>query len=322
MVFYDVLTNENIVQEIDDICDSDSSAYPFERKAARLNAALDSYFQLAWSVNRSRPVDDTNQSAISLEEQNVVSGTNSFKMGDFTNKMVGIIELTILDEDGVPTKLIPENFSNLTDNFEELYGSYGTSLTTGTPEYYTIVGDFIYVRPTPDYSKTSGLQIYGNRVSSKFTYTRCTITNASPGVLTTSSVHGLVANDTIILRTTGTLPTGLSVDTLYYVKEALTTKTLTLTATQGGTVINTSSAGSGEHAFLESSKVPGIPPIYDHYMYLARKASLPYLSDRGKNNIKDIVALLGQDEARIIEYFANKDTDTDNKITFKQRAYK
>jgi hypothetical protein len=73
------------------------------------------------------------------------------------------------------------------------------------------------------------------------------ISNASPGVLTLAG-HGYVANDPIALSTSGALPTGLTVGTTYYVKTVLTADTFTVSATAGGTVINTSSAGSGTHS--------------------------------------------------------------------------
>jgi len=77
-----------------------------------------------------------------------------------------------------------------------------------------------------------------------------TISNASPAVITvaTVSAHGLSANDEVFLTTTGTLPTGLSPNTPYYVQSAgLTTTAFRVAATKGGSSINTSSAGSGTH---------------------------------------------------------------------------
>ena len=322
MKFYDKLTQENLCQEIDDICNSDYNSYPFERKAARLNSSLDFYFQLAWKANRARALDDTNNSAIPLEEKDIATGVNSFKMSDFTKKFVGLMKITALNSDATPIELVQEFFNNLPDEFDTLYGTYGKANDTGTPQYYCILGDYIYLRPTPDYSETDGLKVYGNLASSKFAYKRCTISQATPGVVTSVEAHGLSVNDTVLLRTTDTLPTGLSADTLYYVKTVSSTTTFTLASTQGGTAINTTGAGSGEHAFLQANKTPGIPPLYDHYMYLARKASLPYLSDKGKNNVKDVRSLILEDEAKIFDYFANKDIDVDNKMTFKQRAYK
>jgi hypothetical protein len=72
-----------------------------------------------------------------------------------------------------------------------------------------------------------------------------TITNASPGVVTWTA-HGLQAGDAVVFTTTGSLPTGLTAGTVYYVK-APAANTFTVSATVGGAAINTSSAGSGTH---------------------------------------------------------------------------
>jgi hypothetical protein len=71
-----------------------------------------------------------------------------------------------------------------------------------------------------------------------------TISNASPGVVTWTG-HGLVANTPVVFSTTGALPTGLTAGTTYYVKTVLDVNTFTVSATPGGTVVNTSSVGSG-----------------------------------------------------------------------------
>lgn len=79
---------------------------------------------------------------------------------------------------------------------------------------------------------------------------QCTITNASPGVVTLTS-HGLVNGDPVYFTTTGALPTGLSANTRYFVVSAAT-NTFSVSATSGGSAINTSSAGSGVHTLRRS----------------------------------------------------------------------
>jgi hypothetical protein len=69
-----------------------------------------------------------------------------------------------------------------------------------------------------------------------------TVTIASPGVLTVAS--NLRNGTAIILNTTGALPTGLSVGTVYYVVGSSGT-TCNLSATYGGSAINTSGSQSG-----------------------------------------------------------------------------
>lgn len=81
-----------------------------------------------------------------------------------------------------------------------------------------------------------------------------TITNASPAVCSTSSAHNLQAGDKVVFSTTGSLPTGLTAGTLYYVISAgLTSTSFQVSATNGGSAINTSSAGSGTHTVRQAA---------------------------------------------------------------------
>jgi len=72
-----------------------------------------------------------------------------------------------------------------------------------------------------------------------------TITIASPGVITTSA--NLANGTAVILQTTGALPTGLLVGTVYYVVNS-TGNTFSLSATYGGSAINTTGTQSGTHS--------------------------------------------------------------------------
>lgn len=72
-----------------------------------------------------------------------------------------------------------------------------------------------------------------------------TVTIASPAVFTLAG-HFMSDGDAVRLFTTGALPTGLSVNTDYYVTAAAT-NTFQLSATRGGAAINTSGTQSGTH---------------------------------------------------------------------------
>jgi hypothetical protein len=69
--------------------------------------------------------------------------------------------------------------------------------------------------------------------------------------------HGFVAGDAVrFFAVGGTLPTGVSEDTLYYVISAgLTTSTFRVSATEGGSAVNISAVGSGEVAKDASREV-------------------------------------------------------------------
>lgn len=75
--------------------------------------------------------------------------------------------------------------------------------------------------------------------------TTVSLTIASPCVVT--STVSLVNGTAIVLQTTGALPTGLLVGTVYYVVNSIGSS-FNLAATAGGTPINTSGTQSGAHA--------------------------------------------------------------------------
>lgn len=87
-----------------------------------------------------------------------------------------------------------------------------------------------------------------------------TITNASPAVVTWTG-HGLVAGQPVVFSTTGSLPTGLTAGTVYYVISAgLTANEFQVSATAGGAAIDTSSAGSGTHT--ADAPPPGMSDLF------------------------------------------------------------
>lgn len=73
------------------------------------------------------------------------------------------------------------------------------------------------------------------------------ISNASPAVITYA--NSFAANDPIVFSTTGTLPTGLTAGTTYFVSATgLSGSSFSVSPSPGGALINTSSAGSGTHS--------------------------------------------------------------------------
>jgi hypothetical protein len=103
-------------------------------------------------------------------------------------------------------------------------------------------------------SVTGGFRV-GTNVGDTFaTTTRLTaavtsITNATPGVVN-HTAHGAKTGDIVFFTTTGGLPTGLSINTIYWITviDANSYKlSTTLANLVAGTFIATSSAGSGTH---------------------------------------------------------------------------
>jgi Flp pilus assembly protein TadG len=72
--------------------------------------------------------------------------------------------------------------------------------------------------------------------------------NTSSGIetITTSSAHGLTAGTQVAFTSTGSLPGGLSANTIYYVlSSGLTSTVFKVSTSSGGSVVNLSSSGSG-----------------------------------------------------------------------------
>jgi hypothetical protein len=82
-----------------------------------------------------------------------------------------------------------------------------------------------------------------------------TITIAAPGVITWTG-HGLAVNDTIRFTTTGALPTGLAINTTYFVKEVLSANTFTVSTSAGGAAVTTSGTQSGTQTAFVYYGVP------------------------------------------------------------------
>lgn len=74
-----------------------------------------------------------------------------------------------------------------------------------------------------------------------------TVTIASPGVFTLNS-HAFFEGQPVVFTTSGALPTGLTAETIYYIISAgLTANAFQVSATAGGSAVNTSGSQSGVH---------------------------------------------------------------------------
>ena len=85
--------------------------------------------------------------------------------------------------------------------------------------------------------------------------TLTSISNASPAVFTMTS-HGVRVGQSILLATSGTLPSPLNTSNNYYVIAAgWTTSTFQVSTTPGGAALGTTTNGSGTHTFTPQNNV-------------------------------------------------------------------
>uniref|UniRef100_A0A6H1ZSM9 Uncharacterized protein n=1 Tax=viral metagenome TaxID=1070528 RepID=A0A6H1ZSM9_9ZZZZ len=170
------------------------NVYPLQRITRNFNAAMDMYFGWAFRVGKKWNYDDVNETTPPIDTQNIVSGTNRYKIGTFTEKVIRVIRIEVLNSSGVGLSLTPETIDELelvqpgnesgvivgtsTDTFQERY----VNAPSGVPTHYIKYGDFIYLRPNPNYAYTAGLLIYFNRPA---TYMASTATTTVPGIVLT-----------------------------------------------------------------------------------------------------------------------------------------
>lgn len=90
-------------------------------------------------------------------------------------------------------------------------------------------------------------------------YRPFSVTIAAPGVIS-SDRHGLKKNDKVTLTTTGALPTGLAVDTYYFVIEGTYSDgtcdpdTFKVAASKDGSAITTTGSQSGAQYYASPSR--------------------------------------------------------------------
>jgi hypothetical protein len=191
MVYNSHATNLDCVSEILRICGTTVAGYPLNDITRRFNSSLDEYFSLAFQSDGRWSFDDINETSPPIDTQDIVNGTNRYKFGTFTETVINLIKLEILDGDGNGHSLIKEDWENLgqtregnesgvitgvnQDTFQELY----LDPASGRPTHYIKYGDFVYLRPSPNYSETAGLKAFFNRPAS---YMAATDTTKIPGV--------------------------------------------------------------------------------------------------------------------------------------------
>jgi hypothetical protein len=169
--------SNDCVSEILLICGATTATYSLNNITRRFNSSLDDYFDLAFSASRNWPVDDLNAQSAAITTQNLRADHNAYAIGSFIGVTLGsavnVLGITIYDDDGKITKLTREDFAEM--DFETNYDI----TATGEPQYYTKFGNYIYVRPTPNYTEANGLRAYVEREP---LYMLPSDTNKEPGI--------------------------------------------------------------------------------------------------------------------------------------------
>lgn len=165
--------NTGIVDEINDICNSDNNSFPLKSKARRVNSALDRFFTLAFQADARWNFDDLNQTTAPLQSISLVSGTQKYAIDTFASEIINVLRVEVLDSGGNAHTLRRLE----REGTEEALTAYRSG--GGTPGQYDWLGKYIYLYPAPNYSISNGLSLYFERNKSAFASTD---TTKSPGI--------------------------------------------------------------------------------------------------------------------------------------------
>lgn len=320
--------NNGLVEELNRLCGTTVNNYSFKEKTADLNSALDWYFDIGERSSNNWNNDDSNQTSPPIDTQNIVSGTNRYKLSNFTSEITDILKLEVDDGTGVAKALTVatlDSFGNVVGNQSGQLGETGSNsfddvyinAPSGIPTAYIKYGNFIYLNRKPNYNATAGLKVYFNRPASKFLF-YSVVANTDDTL--TATAHGLVAGDTVLFETDGTIPTGLTADTKYYViSSGLTADVFKVSTTLGGSAVDiTNAQTSSNHAFLQTSKSPGINSM--HHPALVNYAAYRFMSfnnTKGVYNsrLQTLLPQIQKDENMIETHFTQRDKDVRERIT-------
>ena len=180
-------TNQDIVSEINSLCDSDATTYPIAAKTRRVNSALEELIGDIINADGTWQYDDTNYTNLPIGTGNLVNNQQTYS---FTSEYLQVEAIEILDLNNRYHRLQQLDHRELGGlSPDEYFGVDSSgSPTTGRPEYYDIVGDTIFLYKSPNSSSvtlTNGLQIYFKRTADLFTTTD---TTQEPGLPSTHHI--------------------------------------------------------------------------------------------------------------------------------------
>jgi hypothetical protein len=139
-------------------------------------------------------------------------------------------------------------FTRLTDTKIQVTRSTGHGLANGNwITFHALTGFYAFLNGTWEVQNATATTFEFNLAGATTPSAAVTITTANPAVITWTG-HALAVGQTVTFSTTGTLPTGITAGTTYFVRTATAGTTFTISLTSGGTAIATTAAGTGTHA--------------------------------------------------------------------------
>lgn len=156
-----------IVDEIDDICGSNSTTYPIATKTRRVNQALDEFVSLAIQFDKAWSFDDTNKTGLLIGMADLTANQQDYSLDE---EFLMIRSVFVKDNVGVYHELTEET---------DPQNTFLLPSGTGVPTKYRFLGGSILLDKIPNYTSTDGLKIHFVRRSYHMSTGDTTI---SPGI--------------------------------------------------------------------------------------------------------------------------------------------
>lgn len=180
--FNDTTNELGIVQEMDTICNSNSTNHPLKVKARRVNAALDAYIALALKYDNFWQIDDKNFTDLPISTFNIVAGQRDYKItvDEDSNEILKVHKVFI--KDGANGDFKELKYVDESDPEAKNLLLNNSSQPQGIPDKYNWFANSVFFDSIPNYNSTGGGKIIYQRTSSYFVSTDTTKVPGIPGV--------------------------------------------------------------------------------------------------------------------------------------------
>ncbi len=188
--------SKSLIHEVWDLVDANVTSYPLNKVVRRVNSSLETLVAKILTADGTWQFDDTNYTDLPVGTGALVSGQSSYS---FAANYLEILEIMVLDVNGLYRRIKPFDPSELGVSFDEWVTSASGVVPNGIPLYYDKVGDTIQFdkAPTAEFATlAAGLKIRFKRTIKLYTMSdSTTITSGEetrePGIV--SPYHVTIA---------------------------------------------------------------------------------------------------------------------------------
>lgn len=264
--------------------------------------AIDTHYIITWAGQIAWDSDIPNKefSSVNYTGESNMAGTNnlSFTINDLNDIGFDIMEMQAYDqfydfgfqEFGItsPDQVVCAiNYAQARIDKSKhaiIIGAYGVRMNSGADVYGNGLENNNMTRAEVTaldatfYSTATRLNNQYLQKTIDTSIGAATMTIASPGVISRTA-HGLSIGETISFTTTGALPTGVVAGTTYYVITAgFTANAFRISATSGGTAINTTGTQSGVHTLYRRTSIQAAgQSTVDTYYAICKNKEVAYI---------------------------------------------